>query len=247
MSRANNNQGADITLTVNGQDGIEMIFRVKRSTPLKKLLNTYCFRHFVRPNCVTFTFLGCLFQRDQTPDELEMKEGDCIRAFFHQNEKQKVFFDEQIAKDNVREEEYATFVVNKLQRIIWRIISKLIAENVCLKEELTRLTKVNKVEDKDVALWKIGRFVNKSFRENSGPREELKKEVTRLRDELKEDLKEEIATLLKELAECEDEDEDDDDEDEDDEGFIDDGKFVSELIAWAKKNQDFVRCMLSKL
>ncbi|KAM3302540.1 small ubiquitin-related modifier 1 isoform X1 [Capsicum chacoense] len=69
-----------INLKVKSQDGNEVFFRIKRSTQLKKLVNAYCDRQSVDLNAIVFLFDG----PDQTPDELEMDDGDEIDAMLHQ-------------------------------------------------------------------------------------------------------------------------------------------------------------------
>ncbi|KAK9733924.1 hypothetical protein RND81_04G101400 [Saponaria officinalis] len=76
--------GAHINLKVKGQDGNEVFFRIKRSTALKKLMNAYCDRQSVDPNSIAFLFDGRRLRADQTPDELEMEDGDEIDAMLHQ-------------------------------------------------------------------------------------------------------------------------------------------------------------------
>ncbi|KAJ0768643.1 putative Ubiquitin-like domain-containing protein [Helianthus annuus] len=77
-------QGAHINLKVKGQDGNEVFFRIKRSTQLKKLMNAYCDRQSVELNAIAFLFDGRRLRAEQTPDELEMEEGDEIDAMLHQ-------------------------------------------------------------------------------------------------------------------------------------------------------------------
>ncbi|KAK1375516.1 Small ubiquitin-related modifier [Heracleum sosnowskyi] len=76
--------GAHINLKVKGQDGNEVFFRIKRSTQLKKLMNAYCDRQSVEMNSIAFLFDGRRLQAAQTPDELEMEDGDEIDAMLHQ-------------------------------------------------------------------------------------------------------------------------------------------------------------------
>ncbi|KAF3653180.1 Small ubiquitin-related modifier 1 [Capsicum baccatum] len=79
--------GADqvhINLKVKGQDGNEVFFRIKRSTQLKKLMNAYCDRQSVDFNSIAFLFDGRRLRGEQTPDELEMEDGDEIDAMLHQ-------------------------------------------------------------------------------------------------------------------------------------------------------------------
>ncbi|KAF5815018.1 putative Ubiquitin domain, Sumo domain-containing protein [Helianthus annuus] len=77
-------QGAHINLKVKGQDGNEVFFRIKRSTQLKKLMNAYCDRQSVEINSIAFLFDGRRLRAEQTPDELEMEDGDEIDAMLHQ-------------------------------------------------------------------------------------------------------------------------------------------------------------------
>ncbi|CAA2984755.1 small ubiquitin-related modifier 1-like isoform X3 [Olea europaea var. sylvestris] len=77
-------QSIHINLKVKGQDGSEVVFRIKRSTQLKKLMNAYCDRQSVEFNSIAFLFDGRRLRGEQTPDELEMEEGDEIDAMLHQ-------------------------------------------------------------------------------------------------------------------------------------------------------------------
>ncbi|RAL41859.1 unnamed protein product [Cuscuta campestris] len=77
-------QAAHINLKVKGQDGNEVFFRIKRSTQLKKLMNAYCDRQSVDMNAIAFLFDGRRLRQEQTPDELEMEDGDEIDAMLHQ-------------------------------------------------------------------------------------------------------------------------------------------------------------------
>lgn len=66
------------------QDGNEVFFRIKRSTQLKKLMNAYCDRQSVDINSIAFLFDGRRLRGEQSPDELEMEDGDEIDAMLHQ-------------------------------------------------------------------------------------------------------------------------------------------------------------------
>ncbi|XP_042519290.1 small ubiquitin-related modifier 1-like [Macadamia integrifolia] len=65
-------------------DGNEVFFRIKRSTQLRKLMNAYCDRQSVEINSIAFLFDGRRLRGEQTPDELEMEDGDEIDAMLHQ-------------------------------------------------------------------------------------------------------------------------------------------------------------------
>ncbi|XP_042489919.1 small ubiquitin-related modifier 1-like [Macadamia integrifolia] len=77
-------QAAHINLKVKGQDGNEVFFRIKRSTQLRKLMSAYCDRQSVDQNSIAFLFDGRRLRGEQTPDELEMEDGDEIDAMLHQ-------------------------------------------------------------------------------------------------------------------------------------------------------------------
>ncbi|CAJ2653656.1 unnamed protein product [Trifolium pratense] len=69
---------------INLKDGNEVFFRIKRNTQLKKLMNAYCDRQSVDLNSIAFLFDGRRLRAEQTPDELEMEDGDEIDAMLHQ-------------------------------------------------------------------------------------------------------------------------------------------------------------------
>ncbi|KAK1430940.1 hypothetical protein QVD17_14075 [Tagetes erecta] len=248
MSILNNKkheQEAHITFKLKRQDGFEVLFRVKRNTPLKKHLNAYCFRHFIMPKCVTFLFLGRLFQPEQTPNELEMKEGDVIDAYFHETEAHKNNFVEVITKEMAEDEEDEAFVLNMVMSVLWKVVSKVMAGNSSIIKEITKL--IND-EEKEAVFIKTGRIFHELIRGYGGQREEIKMELTRLSEELREDLKEVVISVLKEREEDDDYDDEEEEEEEDDEYFAETGRRVFELVEWAKKNHEFVRCIVvSKL
>ncbi|KAL5219699.1 hypothetical protein ABZP36_024412 [Zizania latifolia] len=75
---------AHINLKVKGQDGSEVFFRIKRSTQLKKLMNAYCDHQSLDLRAIAILFDDRMLRADQTPDELEMDDGDEIDAMLHQ-------------------------------------------------------------------------------------------------------------------------------------------------------------------
>ncbi|CAN8252894.1 unnamed protein product [Cochlearia groenlandica] len=76
--------GAHINLKVKSQDGNEVFFRIKKNTQLKKLMNAYCDRQSADYNSIVFLFDGRRARPEQTPDQLEMEDGDEIDAMLHQ-------------------------------------------------------------------------------------------------------------------------------------------------------------------
>ncbi|KAI8510598.1 Small ubiquitin- modifier 3 [Branchiostoma belcheri] len=95
-----------INLKVHGQDGAVVQFKIKRHTPLRKLITAYCERAGVRPEGVRFRFDGNPINENDTPNvvvtvnsraaylnitsgtgtgmELEMDDGDTIDVFQQQ-------------------------------------------------------------------------------------------------------------------------------------------------------------------
>merc|ERR1712000_344895 len=51
-------------------------FKIKRSTKLEKLMNAFCERQGKSSNSVRFLFEGSRVQPSDTPDTLEMQDGD---------------------------------------------------------------------------------------------------------------------------------------------------------------------------
>ena len=47
-------------------------------------MSAYSGRQSVELNSIAFLFDGCRLRGEQTPDELEMKDGDEINAMLHQ-------------------------------------------------------------------------------------------------------------------------------------------------------------------
>lgn len=77
-------QSESISLKVKGQDGVEMFFRIKRSTVMKKLLKTYCDRKFLNYKSVRFLINGERFDPDKNPTDLGLSDGDEIDAMMDQ-------------------------------------------------------------------------------------------------------------------------------------------------------------------
>jgi len=79
-----------IQLRVVAQDGNEVYFKIKKTTPMKKLMDAYCDRmgaprrsigekngHLDR-GAVRFLYNGQRLQDDQTPEILDMEDNDII-------------------------------------------------------------------------------------------------------------------------------------------------------------------------
>ena len=73
-----------INIKVKAQDGTEIFFKIKRSTQLKKLMDAYCQRQGLASNQCRFIFDGERLKDDDTPDGLEMENGDEIDVMVEQ-------------------------------------------------------------------------------------------------------------------------------------------------------------------
>ncbi|KAJ4851514.1 Small ubiquitin- modifier 2 [Turnera subulata] len=73
--------GAQMILIVRGVQGVnDVFFRIRPSTQLRKLMYAYCDRHSVEFGSFAFLFDGRRIFAHQTPEELEMEDGDTIDA-----------------------------------------------------------------------------------------------------------------------------------------------------------------------
>ena len=76
--------GEHINLKVVTQDGNEIFFKCKMTTPLDKLMKAFCNRNGVAANSVRFLFDGNRINGTQTPSELDMEDGDVIDVMVEQ-------------------------------------------------------------------------------------------------------------------------------------------------------------------
>ena len=73
-----------INIKVKAQDGTEIYFKIKRSTQLKKLMDAYCQRQGLANNQCRFIFDGERIKDEDSPDSLEMENGDEIDVMVEQ-------------------------------------------------------------------------------------------------------------------------------------------------------------------
>ena len=73
-----------LNLKVVTQDGNEIFFKCKMTTPLGKLMLAYCQRQGVSLQAVRFLFDGTRINSDQTPEGLGMEDGDVIDVMMEQ-------------------------------------------------------------------------------------------------------------------------------------------------------------------
>jgi small ubiquitin-related modifier len=73
-----------INLRTVSQDGNEVYFKIKKITPLKKLINSYCERQSISSSNVRFLYNGQRILDEQTPKSLEMEDNDVIDVVLQQ-------------------------------------------------------------------------------------------------------------------------------------------------------------------
>eukprot|EP01101_Sappina_pedata_P002988 TRINITY_DN1319_c0_g1_i2.p1 TRINITY_DN1319_c0_g1~~TRINITY_DN1319_c0_g1_i2.p1 ORF type:complete len:104 (+),score=54.69 TRINITY_DN1319_c0_g1_i2:40-351(+) len=73
-----------INVRVCGQDGSEVFFKIKKTTPFRKLMEAYCQRQGKSINSVRFLYDGDRITEGHTPKELGMQDNDMIDALLQQ-------------------------------------------------------------------------------------------------------------------------------------------------------------------
>lgn len=58
----------------------EVFFKIKRTTPLKKLMDAFCERQGKSPASVRFLFEGSRVQPSDSPEFLDMVDGDTLEV-----------------------------------------------------------------------------------------------------------------------------------------------------------------------
>ena len=74
-----------LNLKVLGQDGQVVQFKIKKATPLRKLMNAYCDRCKLAQNTIRFMFDGSRIDETDTPKSMDMEDGDTIEVFTQQS------------------------------------------------------------------------------------------------------------------------------------------------------------------
>eukprot|EP00918_Siedleckia_nematoides_P041519 GHVU01090301.1.p3 GENE.GHVU01090301.1~~GHVU01090301.1.p3 ORF type:complete len:112 (-),score=23.94 GHVU01090301.1:1411-1746(-) len=75
---------AHLHVRVRSPDGNEVFFKIRKNTKFEKLMNVYCNRLGQNPDLVRFLFDGERIRTDQSPEELNMEDGDVIDAMIQQ-------------------------------------------------------------------------------------------------------------------------------------------------------------------
>ncbi|KAF5301720.1 hypothetical protein FQA39_LY10651 [Lamprigera yunnana] len=79
-----NTESEHINLKVLGQDNAVVQFKIKKHTPLRKLMSAYCDRAGLSMQVVRFRFDGSPINETDTPTTLDMEEGDTIEVYQQQ-------------------------------------------------------------------------------------------------------------------------------------------------------------------
>ncbi|XP_051877513.1 small ubiquitin-related modifier 3-like isoform X2 [Pristis pectinata] len=83
-SEGNDHRNDHINLKVAGQDGSVVQFKIKKQTPLIKLMKAYCERQGLQIRQIRFRFDGQPINETDTPAMLEMEDEDTIDVFQQQ-------------------------------------------------------------------------------------------------------------------------------------------------------------------
>ena len=81
MKAEPSSEDSHLNLKVMAQDGSVVQFKIKRRTPLKKLMSAYCERMGKQMNSLRFVFDGNRINEDDTPSTLDMTDDDQIEVF----------------------------------------------------------------------------------------------------------------------------------------------------------------------
>jgi small ubiquitin-related modifier len=73
-----------LQLKVKNSEGKETVFKLKKQTALRKMMDAYCQREGLPSDGVRFLFEGERLNREHTPDNLGMEDGDVIDALIEQ-------------------------------------------------------------------------------------------------------------------------------------------------------------------
>jgi len=73
-------QPEHLNIKVTDNANNEVFFKIKRTTQLKKLMDAFCERQGKAPQSVRFLFDGQRVHATDSPDMLEMVDGDCLEV-----------------------------------------------------------------------------------------------------------------------------------------------------------------------
>ncbi|KKY39718.1 putative ubiquitin family protein [Diaporthe ampelina] len=77
-------QPEHLTIKVTDNNVNELTFKIKKYTQLKKLMGAFCERHGKAFDTVRFFSEGVRLVGHETPESLEMQDGDIIEVYYQQ-------------------------------------------------------------------------------------------------------------------------------------------------------------------
>ena len=81
MSAEQNKDANLLHITVSSQAYEDIVFKVKPNTKFEKIIEKYCERFSIKnKEAVVFLFDGEKINKDKTPAELNLEEGDVVEA-----------------------------------------------------------------------------------------------------------------------------------------------------------------------
>lgn len=81
MSEEPKPEPSDTHINLKVTDGSsEVFFKIKRTTPLRRLMEAFCKRQGKSIDSLRFLYEGQRLTSESTPDSLEMEDGDLIEA-----------------------------------------------------------------------------------------------------------------------------------------------------------------------
>lgn len=82
---AEDDKSEQLNLKVIGQDGQVIQFKIKKSTPFRKLMHAYCDRQKMIQSTIRFVFDGNRIKETDTPKSFDMEDNDAIEVFSQQS------------------------------------------------------------------------------------------------------------------------------------------------------------------
>lgn len=81
MSETPKEEKSDTHINLKVSDGSsEIFFKIKRSTPMRRLMEAFCKRQGKPMDTLRFLVDGTRVGPDNTPDDLDLEDGDLIEA-----------------------------------------------------------------------------------------------------------------------------------------------------------------------
>lgn len=83
-TKGDDSPSQNILLKVVDQDSNEVYFKMKKRTPLRKMMDSYCKTKAISQSSVRFVYDGKRVQPDQSPEDLGMQDDDVIDVLLEQ-------------------------------------------------------------------------------------------------------------------------------------------------------------------